>query len=146
MEDRFDHVLTQDQLVFCVTKNHALSGSSSLRIQDLANERMLFFNADSVQNQILNFRFEAIHVTPRVVMRSSQLYTTLKFLEQGDCGCFLLQSMLHQFPSLIGIPIDPPIQANIGLVWKKGKYVSNHMQKFLDFTIRTCSSEPNLSR
>ena len=28
----------------------------------------------------------------------------------------------------------PPIRIKIGIVWKKGKYISDNMQKFLNFT------------
>jgi len=33
-----------------------------------------------------------------------------------------------------GIPLSPPIRIKIGIVWKKGKYISDNMQKFLNFT------------
>lgn len=131
------HVLAQDQLVYCVSPGHLLAEKGSLEISDLAGERMLFFNADSVQNQLLNTRFEALGLHPHVVMRSSQLFTVLNFLAEGNCGCFLFSSMLNQLPSIVGIPIDPPILTNIGLVWKKGKFVSNRMKNFLDFTIHS---------
>lgn len=140
--DKFNfHVLTQDQLIYCVSPEHPMSDCSILNISDLSNEQMLFFNSDSVQNQLLNVRFDSLNIRPHVLMRSSQLYTILKFIEQGNCGCFLFSSMVNQIPNIVGIPIDPPILTNIGLVWKKGKYVSNRMQKFLDFTIRSCNPE-----
>ena len=88
-----------------------------------------------MQNQLLNIRFANQGITPNIVMRSSQLYTILKFIQDGSYGCFLFSCMLPQFPSVWGIPLDPPIPVNIGLVWKKGKYVNNHMQKFIDFII-----------
>lgn len=33
-----------------------------------------------------------------------------------------------------GIPLSPPIRIKIGMIWKKGKYISDNMQKFLNFT------------
>lgn len=137
------YILTQDQLIYCVSSDHPLADRPSLKIDDLSEERMLFFNADSVQNQLLNTRFEAANIHPHIIMRSSQLYTLMNFVKRGNCGCFLFSSMLDHFSSaaetpVTGIPIDPPIHVNIGLVWKKGKYVSSRMQKFLDFTIHSC--------
>nr|WP_279221143.1 hypothetical protein [Clostridium sp. OF09-36] len=32
-----------------------------------------------------------------------------------------------------GIPIDPVIQQEIGIVWKKGKYINGSVEKFLNF-------------
>lgn len=135
------HVLTQDRLIYCVSPGHRLAGRKSLQINELAGEQMLSFNADSVQNQLINTRFEAARIQPQVIIRSSQLFTILKFIDQGNCGCFLFSSMLNQLPSIVGIPVDPPIPVNIGLIWKKGKFISNRMQKFLDFTIQACNPD-----
>ena len=33
-----------------------------------------------------------------------------------------------------GIPLNPPIRIKIGMIRKKGKYISDNMQKFLNFT------------
>ena len=77
-------------------------------------------------------------------MHSSQLTTILKFLRQGDCGCFLFGSIFPQFPELIGIPVDPPIQTRVGLVWKKGRHISMALQTFLDFA-RTYQITGNVS-
>lgn len=135
--DKFNcQMLTKDQLVYCVSKNHPLYQADSITIEQLAEERMLFFNSDSVQNNLLKSRFNNIGIQPKILMRSSQLYTTLKFIEDGTCGCFLFSCMLPQFPSVHGIPLTPPIPTNIGLIWKKGKFVSSHMQKFISFTMK----------
>lgn len=134
--DKFNHeILTKDQLMYCVSPKHPLFGADSVTIEQLAEERMLFFNSDSVQNTLLNTRFHAAGITPKIIMRSSQLYTTLNFIEDGTCGCFLFSCMASRFPSVHSIPLSPPIPTKIGLVWKKGKFVSNHMQKFINFTV-----------
>lgn len=133
------HILTRDQLVYCVSPEHPFADRPFLSIQDLAEEQMIFLNGDSVQNQLLYTRFETLNIRPQVVMKSSQLFMILNFIRQGTCGCFLFASMLSQLPSVVGIPIDPPIPVNVGLVWKKGKYISSRMQKFLDFASHTWS-------
>ena len=66
-------------------------------------------------------------------MHSSQITTTRKFVLQGKCGCFFFSSMLPLVPELKGIPISPEIPTRIGLVWKKGKYISAHTRTFIRF-------------
>ena len=135
--DKFHHaVLADDQVVFCVAKNHPLAGREVVSIQDMAKQPLIFFNADSVQNQLLKLRFELEGYTPNIIMRSSQIYTTLQFLKTGRYACFLYSSMTDKFASsgIIGIPLSPPIRIKIGMIWKKGKYISDNMQKFLNFT------------
>ena len=108
----------------------------------MAQEPLIFFNGDSVQNQLLKIRFELDGYTPRIFMRSSQIYTTLQFLKNNHCGCFLYSSMTDKFPNIVQIPLQPPLFIKIGMVWKKGKYISNDMQKFLNFTKRYYQEYP----
>ena len=102
----------------------------------MAQIPLIFFNGDSVQNQLLKIRFELEGFTPHVLMHNSQIYTTLQFLKNNNCGCFLYSSMTDRFASsgIKGIPLSPPIRIKIGMIWKKGKYISDNMQKFLNFT------------
>lgn len=129
-------VLAEDQIMFCVSHNHPLAGRSHISIKELSKEPLIFFNADSVLNELLKTRFESEGYIPHVIMRSSQIYTTLQFVKKDHAGCFLYSSMVDKFDEIIGIPMDLPIKVAIGIVWKKGKYISNDMQKFLNFTIK----------
>ena len=74
--------------------------------------------------------------TPNIVMRSSQIHTTLQFVKTCKYSCFLYSSMIDKFVSfgITGIPLSSPIHIKIGMIWKKGKYISGDMQKFLTFT------------
>ena len=141
--DKFHHaLLANDQVVFCVSHEHRLAKKEQVTIQDMAQEPLIFFNGDSVQNQLLKIRFELDGYTPRIFMRSSQIYTTLQFLKNNHCGCFLYSSMTDKFPNIVQIPLQPPLFIKIGMVWKKGKYISNDMQKFLNFTKRYYQEYP----
>ncbi|MDO4491513.1 MAG: LysR family transcriptional regulator [Lachnospiraceae bacterium] len=133
--DKFNReVLANDQIVFCVHESHPLAEKEVISTKEMALENLIFFNADSVQNELLKTRFELDGLTPNIFMRSSQIYTTIQFLKNGKCGCFLYSSMVNKFPGVVGIPLDPPIKVNIGMIWKKGKFISNDMQKVIHFT------------
>lgn len=140
--DKFERVkILKEQLVYVVDPSHPKAKNGVMRGEDFAGERILMFNGDSVQNQLLKVRFESAAVNPQIVMRSSQIYTTLQFIRQGDCGCFLYSDMLKLFPRYVGLPLDPPITADIGIVWKKGSFLSPQMQLFIDFTKKYYSEE-----
>ena len=141
--DKFHHaLLANDQVVFCVSKEHPLAKKEEATIQDMAQMPLIFFNGDSVQNQLLKIRFELEGYTPHIMMRSSQIYTTLQFLKNNHCGCFLYSSMTDKFPDVVRIPLHPPLFIKIGMVWKKGKYISNDMQTFLNFTRKYYKDHP----
>ena len=135
--DKFHNtVLADDQIVFCVSNDHKLAEKETVTIKEMSKEQLIFFNPDSVQNQLLKMRFEMDGYKPNVVMRSSQIYTTLQFVKTGKYGCFLYTSMTDKFSGsgITGIPLEPPIRVKIGMVWKKGKYISGDMLTFLHFT------------
>ena len=133
--DKFNHiVLADDQIVFCVSENHPLATKEQVTTEEMAKEKLIFFNADSVQNQLLKTRFELDGCTPSVIMKSSQIYTTLQFIKSQKYGCFFYSCMTDKFSGVVGIPLVPPIRVKIGMIWKKGKYISNDMQTFLNFT------------
>ena len=67
-----------------------------------------------------------------IIMRSSQIITILKFIRQGKCSCFFYRSMFEQLPELVGIPLDPPVETRVGLVWRRGRYMTAGMRAFLD--------------
>ena len=50
--------------------------------------------------------------------------------------------MTDKFSDIIGIPLENPIRIKIGMIWKKGKYMSNDMQTFLNFTQRYYKEHP----
>ena len=135
--DKFHNaVLANDQIVFCVSNDHPLADKEVVTIKEMSKESLIFFNADSVQNQLVKTRFEMEGYTPNIVMRSSQIHTTLQFVKTCKYGCFLYSSMIGKFVSfgITGIPLSAPIHIKIGMIWKKGKYISGDMQKFLNFT------------
>lgn len=141
--DKFSSlVLANDKLVFCVEPAHHLAEETHLTLDKLEGEPLILFNHDSVQNQLLNQHFRTLGVSPRIILHCSQLVTTLNFLRSGKCGCFLFSSMLPYVPELKGIPVEPEIPMKIGLVWKKGKYISSYTQTLIRFCERYYKEHP----
>lgn len=140
--DKFEsRVLAKEQLVYVVSKNHPMSGKKYMTIEDFKDEKLVMFNVDSVQNELLKNRFDGLNISPHIIMRSSQLYTTLKFVDKGNCGCFLLSDMLPHFREYVGIPLKPSIDVKIGIIWKKENFLSHSAQLFIDFAMQYCSEK-----
>ena len=132
--DKFHaRLLLSEPLLYCVGLEHPFAEKPEIRLEMLDKVPLILYNQDSVQNRILQDRFSALDIQPRVVMRSSQLQTILKFLRQGSCGCFFYKRVLEQFPELAGIPLTPQITTKAGLIWKRGRFISAGMQAFINF-------------
>lgn len=133
--DKLDScVLFHDQLVFCVAKSHSLAKKEKIKPEDLDGQDIILFNVDSVQNSLLKNRFEVHSVTPNIVMQGSQLYTIINFIRNGKRGCFLYESNMAGLMKYKSIPLDPPLMTDVGIVWKKGRYVTSQIQQFINFS------------
>ena len=127
------HILRTEPLFFPVASGHPFENKTILSLKDLEGQPLILYNQDSVQNQILQSRFEALGVSPKIILKSSQIPTILSFLREGSCGCFLYKDILPQLPGVTGIPLESPIETKVGLVWKRGRFMSRGMETFLSF-------------
>ncbi len=132
--DKFHSLqLTSQPLHFAVCRDHPLAGEDAILLDKIDGRSIILYNQDSVQNQILQARFSALNIHPRIIMRSSQIPTILGFMRDGSCGCFLYRDVISCFPEIIGVPLVPEIRTRAGLIWRRGRYISSGMQTFLDF-------------
>lgn len=53
-------------------------------------------------------------------------------VEEEELDVALVNLQLDD-PDLVGIPLDPPIEQKVGLIWRKSAYISRSVQTFLDF-------------
>lgn len=127
------HQLLSDRIVFCVSPEHHLAKEKTISIEMLKEEKLIMYNTDSVLNTTLYSRFEGIGAKPNVIMHASQLYTIQNFIQNNLGGAFLYSSLMKNLPGLIGIPVTPAIRQEIGLVWKKGKYINDSVEKYIAF-------------
>ncbi len=140
--DRFNStILTEDRLLLYVSKNHPLAEKKRITIEDIKDTPLALFNVDSVQNKLVKSRFDALGLKPNIVMHVSQLQTIKKFLDQNSVGAFLFDSLRHEMKDYVAIELDPPIPVKVGFIWKKGKYITSDMKKFLTFIDRFTSKE-----
>ena len=127
------HQLLSDRIVFCISPEHHLAKEKTISIEMLKEEKLIMYNTDSVLNTTLYSRFEGIGTKPNVIMHASQLYTIQNFIQNNLGGAFLYSSLMKNLPGLIGIPVTPAIRQEIGLVWKKGKYINDSVEKYIAF-------------
>lgn len=122
-----------DYIVFCVSPEHPLAGEKEVGIEMLKDEPIIMYNTDSVQNATLTALFESVGSRPNVVLHASQLYTIRQFISNNLAGAFLYSSVLKDTADLVKIPVAPLIRQEIGIVWKKGKYINSSVEKFISF-------------
>lgn len=125
--------MQQDHIVFCVSKEHPLAKEKEVTVEMLKEEPLILYNTDSVLNKTLLALFENAGLKPNILLYASQLYTIRSFVLNNLGGAFLYSSLLKNDRNLVKIPVVPLIYQDIGLVWKKGKYLNNSVEAFLSF-------------
>lgn len=125
--------IDSDSFVFCVSPEHPLSREKELTVEMIKNEPIMMYNTDSVQTNTLMGLFERHGIKPNIIMHASQLHTIRQFIAQRLGGAFLYESVIRNQPDIVGIPMNPPIEQQIGLVWKKGIYINSSVEKFITY-------------
>lgn len=116
-----------------------MASLKTVDISDLANERIILFNTDSVQNEQILSRFRSRNLNANVIMHMSQLKTIENVLKSGQCGVFLFSSIDLDPEQFVKIDITPMITSSFGLIWKKGTYISGRADKFIRFAVLSIS-------
>ena len=83
--------------------------------------------------EVVQNKLTVLKIMPRTVLESSQI-VTIKGLVAHKVGiAFLLDFICENSSDIKAIPFCEPIFVDIGLAWKKERYVSNAAQAFIDF-------------
>ena len=125
--------LMEDQTIYLVSKTHRFAKEKKLTYDMLQDEQLITLNTDSVQNDTITSRFQAMQMHPNFMMYCSQLYTILNFVRGGTMGAFLYSSLPFNPRDFVQIPLDPPITAKFGFIWKKNAFTPLRTAKFIEF-------------
>ena len=120
------------ETVWCVARNHPLSCRRTVTAGELRDEPLVLFQRDFFQYEIVMHRFQEAGVAPRIIHATGQLSTVHRLVRSGVASGFLLKNTLEELPDLVGISLDPPIPAQISLVWERGRHLSNDMRRMVE--------------
>jgi DNA-binding transcriptional LysR family regulator len=73
------------------------------------------------------------NVTPNIVLESNQVVTLKGLVASGVGIAFLLNMVVEDTPGVKAIPLVDPLIVDVGLAWKKDRYISKAAQSFIDF-------------
>ena len=124
-----------EPVCLCVSPEHRLAGQKLVDFSELRHEKFVLRQKDSFFREIVLELCQKHEFTPNVVLSSNQIQT-IKALVAKNVGITLLMEMvLKNDPSVASIHLEGSPSVSIGLAWKKGKYVSEATQAFIDFVI-----------
>lgn len=125
--------MSRSQLMVCVPADGELAQRRAISSEDISRSNLIMMKEGSYLREILQGRLRQWGIAPNVVLESSQIVTIKGLVAHGVGIAFLLEFISESTSEIKSIPFEEPIYVDIGLAWKKDRYVSKAAQAFIDF-------------
>ena len=114
-------------------ENSPLAQKKTISLQDVAETNVVMMKEGSFLRQTILAKMKAANVAPNIVLESNQVVTLKGLVASGVGVAFLLDMVVEDTPGIKAIPLADPIFVDVGLAWKKDRYISKAAQSFIDF-------------
>ena len=133
--------MVRSQVVCCVPEGSDLAGRKAITLQDIENQNLIMLKDGSFLRKLMLDTFKQESITPDIVLESNQIETIKGLIASGAGIAFLLDFIVEETPGIVTLPFDKPVFVDVGLAWKKDRYVSKAAQAFIDFCQNTLKKE-----
>lgn len=128
--------LTRDSLQLVLHPEHRLVRSPDVKISDLADEFFVLYRRDyRLYDQIIG-RCNAEGFRPKIIFETSQLEFMIQIIAANMGIAFLPSRVCRQLDRshVVARPLnDRPIYLQLGVIWKKDRYLPYAARQWLDF-------------
>ena len=125
--------MCSSELVACVPQTSPLASKSALSLADFDGQNLIVMKHGSFIRRMLSDRFAAEGISPNVVLESNQIEIIKQLVENGVGMACLLDCVTQNKQNFRVLPFAEPKRFDIGLAWKKGRYLSKAASAFMDF-------------
>ncbi|MBQ7478631.1 MAG: LysR family transcriptional regulator [Selenomonadaceae bacterium] len=125
--------MSKNQIVACVPESSPLAEEDSLTFEDISSSDIIMLKEGSFLRQLILQEFKEADITPNIVLESNQVVTIKGLVSRGVGLSFLLDIVLEDSPGIKAVPLASPLFVDVGLAWKKDRYISKAAQSFIDF-------------
>jgi len=129
--------MSRNQIVCCVPSNSPLAKQRSVSMEDIAETNLVMLKEGSFLRQTILNRLKKANIKPNIVLESNQVLTLKGLVANGVGIAFLLDMVTEDTPGITVLPLEDPIFVDVGLAWKKDRYISKAAQSFIDFCRET---------
>ena len=125
--------MSRNQIMACIPEKHPLAAHQSISINDIANADLIMLKEGSFLRQLVLSKIKRANIAPEIVLESNQIETVKGLIASNVGIAFLLDFIAKGAPGIKAVPFDEPLYVDLGLAWKKDRYISNAAQSFIDF-------------
>lgn len=124
--------LTRGEIVAVLPNNHPMVDNAAISFAQL-RDQLLILPKDTVLQQVLLEKCHEHQISPNIILQSGQLETIRRLVAQGVGISFLLDKVAYHDDHSITLPLENPLYIEIGLAWRKDKYLSKATKAFINF-------------
>ena len=135
--------MARSQIVCCVPEDSDLAARKAVTLQDIEERSLIMLKEGSFLRQTMLQKMKAADVTPNIVLESNQVVTILGLVASGVGNAFLLEMIARDAPGIRAIPLATPVYVDVGLAWKRDRYISRAAQSFIEFSKDILSHQPD---
>ena len=136
--------MAKSQVVCCVPESSPLASKDSISLEDIAEENIIMLKEGSFLRQTLMTKMKNASIEPNIVLESNQVVTLRGLVASGVGIAFLLDMVVEDEPGVKAIPLAEPMYVDVGLAWKKDRYISRAAKSFIDFCKDILKQHKNL--
>ena len=125
--------MSRNQLMVCVSRMSPLARRCKITARDIAQSDLIMMKQGAYLREVVQKKLTALKITPKTVLESNQVVTIMGLVAHEVGIAFLLDFICENAPHVKPVPFFEPIFVDIGLAWKRERYVSNAAQAFIDF-------------
>ena len=135
--------MARSQIVCCVPEDSDLAARKAITLQDIEEHSLIMLKEGSFLRQTMLQKMKTASVTPNIVLESNQVVTIMGLVASGVGIAFLLDMIVRDAPGIRSIPLATPIYVDVGLAWKRDRYISRAAQSFIEFSKDILSQQPD---
>ena len=135
--------MARSQIVCCVPEGSELAQRKAITLQDIEAQNIIMLKEGSFLRQTMLQKMKEAGITPNIVLESNQVVTIMGLVANGVGNAFLLDMITHDVPGIRAIPLATSVYVDVGLAWKRDRYISRAAQSFIEFSKNILSQQPD---
>lgn len=137
------HRLLKEEMRVTVAKDHPFSQLESITPDAFFDEELVMFKEGYFHRRVVDRLARETGKSPKIGFETNLIPLIKSITQQGFGVSTLLSMVVEGDDQLISRPFNPPIWLDLGIAWRKGAYLSQANQAFLDFVCKQGDDSEN---
>ena len=118
------------EIVCCASQENEIASLQTATPQRLQETPLVLFENSFFQAEAIKKWFARERITPNIILQTEQLSTMLTLIANNAAVGFAFRQLTETNPAFRAIQIEPPMFADVSLVWNKNSYRFECMETF----------------